>query len=91
MDPFPKYTKHRIFCTTEGKFADVDVGNLFLLAGDMLCVRVNYPARRQYARNTVIISAEDPGFCGMGMYIEAAEPVEIVTENSITLMGAHLV
>lgn len=88
---FPKYTRYQIFCTTEGKFRDVDIGNLFISQGDMLCVRMNYPHRRQYARNTCIICADDPGLCGLGMYMESNDDVEIVVESSVTLRGAHLV
>ena len=91
MDKFPKYTKHQIFCTTKGKFRDVDIGNMFIMQGDMLCVRMNSPHRRRFARNTAVICAEDPGLCGVGMYTESDEEVEIVVESSITLRGAHLV
>jgi len=91
MDKFPKYTKHQIFCTTTVQFKDVDIGNLFILQGDMLCVRMNYPHRRQYARNTCIVSADDPGLCGLGMYTESNDEVEVVVENSITLRGAYLI
>ena len=87
MDKFPKYTKADIFCTTEGKFRDVDIGNLFIVGGD-LYIRINYPARRQHARNAAIICSENPGMCGMGLYLDAHDDVEIVTETLISLRGS---
>jgi len=87
LSEFPKYTKSDIFCTTEGKFADVDIGNLFIVGGD-LYIRINYPARRQYARNAAIVCSEDPGMCGMGLYLDAHDDVEIVTESHISLRGS---
>jgi len=87
LSEYPKYTKSDIFCTTDGLFRDVDLGNLFLVGGD-LYVRMNYPDRRQYARNAVIICSENPGLCGTGIYMDSHDEVEIVTETSIGLRGS---
>jgi len=86
LSEYPKYTKTDIFCTEEGLFRDVDIGNLFLIGTD-LYIRMNYPAKRLYPRNCVIISSEDPGLCGCGLYLDSHDEVEIVTESSINLRG----
>jgi len=89
LSEFPKYTRHTIFCTTAGKFADVDIGNLFFISSD-LYIRINIPAKRMFSRNAVIILSEDPGLCGIGIYLDSTDEVEIVTESSITLKGDSL-
>lgn len=90
MEKFPKYTGHQVFCTEKAQFKDVDIGNLFFLV-DMLCVRMNYPHRRQMARNTCVIVADDPGLCGMGLYTDGEDEVYVVVESTVTLRGAQLV
>lgn len=90
LSKFPKFVKHNIFCTTEAKFRDVDIGNLFF-HGEELYIRVNYPAKRMFARNAVIVMSPEPGLCGIGLYLDAHDDVEIVTESSISLRGDALV
>jgi hypothetical protein len=86
LSEFPKFTKSDIFCTSEVKFADVDIGNFFMIGEDVY-MRMNYPGKRLYARNAVIISSSDPGLCGMGIYVDSQEEVEVVTETRIGLRG----
>lgn len=89
LSEFPKYTRHTIFCTEEAKFKDVDIGNLFFIGGDMY-IRINIPPKRQFSRNAVIVLSKDPGLCGIGIWLEGKEDVEIVTESTITLKGDSL-
>lgn len=90
LSEYPKYTGHSIFCTTEAKFADVDIGNLFFI-GSEIYIRINLPGKRMFARNTVCVSSPDPGMCGIGLYLDAHDKVEIITESSITLKGQTLI
>lgn len=89
LSEFPKYTRHTIFCTEEAKFRDVDVGNLFFIGSD-LYIRINIPPKRAFSRNAVIILSQDPGLCGIGIYLESQDEVEIVTETSINLKGESM-
>jgi len=86
LSEYPKYIRHQIFCTEKVLFKDVDVGNWFFI-DDHLYVRMNYPAKRLYPRNAVIISSPDPSYCGMGLWLDAHEEVEVVVETNVCLRG----
>jgi hypothetical protein len=88
LSEYPKYTRHDIFCTEDALFRDVDIGNFFFI-GDEMYVRMNYPKDRLFPRNAVIILSPRPGMCGLGIYLDSHDKVEIVTESSITLKGEH--
>ncbi len=86
LSEYPKFIGHNVFCTEEVKFSDVDIGNMFFV-GDEIYIRMNMPPRRMMPRNTACICSPDPGMCGLGLYFDSHDIVEVVTESSITLKG----
>lgn len=86
LSKYPKYTKADIFCTETVNFSEVDIGNLFMIYEDIY-MRMNYPGKRLYARNTVCICSPDPGMCGIGLYLDAHDEVDVITETSINFRG----
>lgn len=87
-EKFVKYTSAQIMSTRRVEFGKLDPGNWFLI-GDYLCVRVNEPKDRKFVRNTAVVVAldGDENACGLGLFLDGTDMVNVVSDSTIIIKG----
>jgi hypothetical protein len=92
-DKFLRYTKAIVMETTKTTFGKLIPGNLFYLHGnpDVLFVSMipNKEINVLGQRNCASIVAKDPSYCGMSLFLDDRDIVEVVRDSNVTLKGYY--